>query len=579
MDVNPISAQKAKIAAGQQPSPGAATESPVDAFAALMRAVGFKFDTAQGLSDVEGQIIRIRPVKEQPVDLKPRDPAPRPRTERKEDDASKAADAAPVAKKTDDTKDTSDSDETSAPTTQAAGETAAVDDSTAVVVAVAIQFEITIELPSGEVQPVAVVDLDTLLAAAEQNPAFGQALQKAFEGALATLEQDNGGDTQGLDQLLAGMNAVTTVQGETDAAADDGVDLAALFRQIVNSLQPQHAQTKAANADAANAEAAATAEAADADAATLELRSPEAVSQSQDLTKALGDEAKIEIKVVVQGRAAAQISLNWSPYNQFAGYNPADMRVESLANGQTGVAADAPEAAVTTEPRQAAWAAPAATLTAFDPASTQARSQGGVAGIRADSAGVKPVELPAQSNTQSSNQQPGSGFASLMGQTSATAAAKTKGAEQPAATTPEQVIEQIKVNITRAAKAGLDRVTIQLRPEELGRIEIKLEMAKDGTVKAHIAADNPATLELLKSESRGMERALQDAGLRADADDLEFSLRNQDSERADENAERNASRGQGRDRGDEALTAENDNDPAYDYARAARLRGGVDTYA
>jgi flagellar hook-length control protein FliK len=166
-----------------------------------------------------------------------------------------------------------------------------------------------------------------------------------------------------------------------------------------------------------------------------------------------------------------------------------------------------------------------------------------------------------------------------MGQAGAATAAKAKGAEKPAATTPEQVIEQIKVNITRAAKAGLDRVTIQLRPEELGRIEIKLEMAKDGTVKAHIAAENPATLELLKSEARGMERALQDAGLRADADDLEFSLRGQDSERLDENAERNARRQGGDHAGEAAPGAENDNDPAYDYARAARMRGGVDTYA
>jgi flagellar hook-length control protein FliK len=578
MDVNSISAQKAKIAAGQQPAPGAATESPVDAFAALMQAVGSKFNAATGLSDVENQIIRIRPVKEQPVEAKPRDPAPRPRAQRKEDDASKAAEAAPAVKKTDDAKDTSDSDDAAAPATQAASETTAVDESTAVVVAVAIQFEITIELPSGEVQPVAVVDLDTLLAAAEQNPAFGQALQKAFEGALAKLEQDNAADPQGLDQLLAGLGAIATREGQTEAAADDGIDLAGLFRQIINSLQPQQAQAKTANAEAANAEAAATAEAADADAATLELRSPEAVRQSQELAKVLGDEARIEIKVMVQGRAAAQVALDWSPFNHFNGYNAADMRVESLANGQTGVAADAPEAAVATEPRPAAWSAPAATLAAFDPASAPARTQGGVAGIRADGAGVKPVELPAQSNAQSSNQQPGNGFASLMSQTSAAGAAKAKGPDKPAATTPEQVIEQIKVNITRAAKAGLDRVTIQLRPEELGRIDIKLEMAKDGSVKAHIAADNPATLELLKSESRGMERALQDAGLRAGADDLEFSLRGQDSERAGENAERNAARGRGGDRSDEALTAENDNDPNYDYALAARMRGGVDTY-
>jgi len=40
-----------------------------------------------------------------------------------------------------------------------------------------------------------------------------------------------------------------------------------------------------------------------------------------------------------------------------------------------------------------------------------------------------------------------------------------------------------------------------------------------------VTADNPSTLNLLLKDVRGLERALQEAGLRADSGSLQFGLR------------------------------------------------------
>lgn len=90
---------------------------------------------------------------------------------------------------------------------------------------------------------------------------------------------------------------------------------------------------------------------------------------------------------------------------------------------------------------------------------------------------------------------------------------------------PMGVPDQVAVNIGRNVAEGNERFTIMLRPDELGRIDIRLEIGKDGRVSALVAVDKPQTLELLQRDARGLERALQDAGLKADSDSLSFSLR------------------------------------------------------
>jgi flagellar hook-length control protein FliK len=84
--------------------------------------------------------------------------------------------------------------------------------------------------------------------------------------------------------------------------------------------------------------------------------------------------------------------------------------------------------------------------------------------------------------------------------------------------------DQLPLQIQRAVANGRDHITIQIVPHELGRIEIKLDFDRSGTINTVIAADRPQTLDLLKRDAGGLERALQDAGFKADGSSLSFNL-------------------------------------------------------
>lgn len=120
-----------------------------------------------------------------------------------------------------------------------------------------------------------------------------------------------------------------------------------------------------------------------------------------------------------------------------------------------------------------------------------------------------------------------------------------QAAQQSTPTRP--VVQQISVNITKAVADGLDRINIHLRPEELGRVEVKLEVGKNGKVNAQIIADRPETLELLRNESRNLEKALQEAGFDTGSGDLSFDLRQQEQ---NGDGEKTGVAGKGTDDGD-----------------------------
>jgi flagellar hook-length control protein FliK len=89
---------------------------------------------------------------------------------------------------------------------------------------------------------------------------------------------------------------------------------------------------------------------------------------------------------------------------------------------------------------------------------------------------------------------------------------------------PVHAMDQIAVKVHRAVADQQDQVSFQLRPGDLGRIDVKLEFA-DGRMRASIVVENPQTLDLLQRDARSLERALGDAGLKTDAGSLNFSLR------------------------------------------------------
>jgi flagellar hook-length control protein FliK len=102
------------------------------------------------------------------------------------------------------------------------------------------------------------------------------------------------------------------------------------------------------------------------------------------------------------------------------------------------------------------------------------------------------------------------------------AAAGPAGLRPPVS--PQALVDQVKVRIVQNAQSGLDTVRIQLRPDHMGRVDVKMSIV-DGRVTAQIVAENREALDILKADSRGLEKALNDAGLATDSNSLSFSLR------------------------------------------------------
>lgn len=111
----------------------------------------------------------------------------------------------------------------------------------------------------------------------------------------------------------------------------------------------------------------------------------------------------------------------------------------------------------------------------------------------------------------------------------ATAQVKTATAAYETARTAVPIVpasEQVAMEIHRAVKDGVDKLTVDLKPASLGRVTAEIQFQNDHRIHVVLSADRPATLDALRSDSRALERALQDAGLQADAGSLSFRFQN-----------------------------------------------------
>jgi len=122
--------------------------------------------------------------------------------------------------------------------------------------------------------------------------------------------------------------------------------------------------------------------------------------------------------------------------------------------------------------------------------------------------------------------------------TNADAAAQGAQAAQAAAATATRAIHaayaapvqqlnvpQVAFEVVRQFEAGNTKFQIRLDPADLGRIDVKLDLDKSGTVNAHMVVERPETLDLMMRDQRALQQALQQAGLDTSKTSLEFSLR------------------------------------------------------
>ncbi|WP_085900810.1 flagellar hook-length control protein FliK [Kiloniella majae] len=145
--------------------------------------------------------------------------------------------------------------------------------------------------------------------------------------------------------------------------------------------------------------------------------------------------------------------------------------------------------------------------------------------------GMAKMDIGQVTNTKAQSQITNLNFAETLAATSRTS--------KPAPTAPMQSTlksmnvtpaDQLSIHIRKAVGDNKDSISIKLHPSELGRVDVKLEIVDGTTMKAMISAERPDTLDMLQRDSRMLEKALQDAGLKTDGQSLSFNLKQDGSE-------------------------------------------------
>jgi hypothetical protein len=88
---------------------------------------------------------------------------------------------------------------------------------------------------------------------------------------------------------------------------------------------------------------------------------------------------------------------------------------------------------------------------------------------------------------------------------------------------------QIAAQILRRLDSRSTRFEMALLPEELGRVDIKLDIDSDGRLAARLAFDNPAAAADLRGRADELRRQLEQAGFHLAEDAFEFAERDSGS--------------------------------------------------
>ena len=71
----------------------------------------------------------------------------------------------------------------------------------------------------------------------------------------------------------------------------------------------------------------------------------------------------------------------------------------------------------------------------------------------------------------------------------------------------------LAVEIAASARSGKSRFEIRLDPADLGRIDVRIDVDRNGQVTSHLTVEKPETLSMLRQDAPQLQRALDDAGL------------------------------------------------------------------
>ena len=337
------------------------------------------------------------------------------------------------------------------------------------------------------------------------NPATGETFQTTGAELAAQLAD-------------AGVQSVSVLPGEEGqplvAPVVENAPEADAFQNIVAAMK----KTQAENAPVVDADAVAADAASDQDILA---------QQAAKLGEAVGEDRKVKVEVSVKEEKIADAVDGGLVKNAKLSDETLSAVVESKdavkGNPLTEVKTPAQQASAQNQIREmpltmtAGAVSNAAAAAADDTAAVAVSAETG--SVTLAHAGTVGGEMLANAKASAANDSSSTSFRDVY---------KGMGKE---------VVDQIKVNITKSAVKGVDKIEIQLKPEDLGHIEVKMQIGKDGKLQAHIVASRPETAEILQKEIGNLQKAFNEAGFQTDEGSLSFSFR--DDGQAGQNQERN----------------------------------------
>ena len=359
--------------------------------------------------------------------------------------------------------------------------------------------------------------LNTLLENTQGNALPGQASGQAQENAQSGVVKTNA--NEGLNAAIASVGKQTEGASANTGQATGNAANAQAQNQTHNLTNGQNpAQTQ--NTANAASQAAGEAQAKD---------TSKAAEQAAQISKMVGNGNKIDVSVTVTDEKATMVSKPSATLTS-ATVLAADSTPASLRNQQ---AQGANNAGGQTQAQQVAGQAANAGAAAQQAAQQAGSGQSQSANTAAiDAKGAVQENLHAggaQATISGNGETP---VATAPGSTTASQQAQQNTSTQAAnanrfTTANPALTDQVSVQISKAINAGNDKISIQLKPAEMGRVDVQMEVGQDGRVSAVITADNKSTMDLLQKDSKELQQALQQAGLQLDNDSLSFNLREQ----------------------------------------------------
>lgn len=86
-----------------------------------------------------------------------------------------------------------------------------------------------------------------------------------------------------------------------------------------------------------------------------------------------------------------------------------------------------------------------------------------------------------------------------------------------------EAIQLVKNQMKETLQKGETHLLIKLSPDDLGKINLKLDITKDGTLVALFKSDSQETITLLKNHETDFRQLFRDAGINMDASTMQFS--------------------------------------------------------